>query len=49
MDLEALDILAADYEAANLPSAAADLRRRLDWYRVSMEEVNRERSCAIGI
>ena len=33
MDLEALDNLAADYEAANLPSAAADLQRRLEHYR----------------
>jgi hypothetical protein len=33
MDLEELAILAADYEAANLPSAAADLRKRFEWYR----------------
>ena len=33
MDLEALTILAADYEAANMPSAAADQRRRLKWYK----------------
>jgi hypothetical protein len=36
MDLEALAILAADYVAANLPCAAADLRRRLEWYRISL-------------
>jgi hypothetical protein len=33
MDLEALEILAADYEVANMPSAAAELRMRLEWYR----------------
>jgi hypothetical protein len=33
LDLEALAALAADYEAADLPAAAADLRRRLEWYR----------------
>jgi len=33
MDLEALAVLAADYEAANMPCAAADLRRRLGWYQ----------------
>jgi hypothetical protein len=33
MDLEALDALAVNYEAANMPCAAADLRRRLDYYR----------------
>jgi hypothetical protein len=33
LDLEALSILAADYEAANMPCAAADLWRRLDCYR----------------
>ena len=33
MDLEALAILAADYEAANMPSATADLRRRMEWYQ----------------
>ena len=33
MDLEALGVLAADYEAANLPSAAADLWRRLEHYQ----------------
>jgi hypothetical protein len=32
MDLEALAILAADYEAANMASAAEDLQRRLDYY-----------------
>jgi hypothetical protein len=33
LDLEALRLLAADYESANLPCAAADLRRRLEYYR----------------
>ena len=33
LDLEALANLATDYEAADMPSAAADLRRRLDYYR----------------
>ena len=33
IDLETLAILAADYEAANMPCAATDLRRRLNWYR----------------
>jgi len=33
LDLEALAILAADYVAANMPCAAADLRRRLEWYQ----------------
>jgi hypothetical protein len=33
MDLEALQVLTADYEAANMPSAAADLRRRLEYYQ----------------
>ena len=33
LDLAALAILAADYEAANMPSAAADQRRRLEDYQ----------------
>ena len=33
LDLTALAVLAADYEAANLLCAAADLYRRLEWYR----------------
>jgi hypothetical protein len=33
LDLEALAALTADYEAANMPCAAADLRRRLTWYQ----------------
>jgi hypothetical protein len=32
MDLEALAVLASDYEAAHMPNAAADLGRRLEWY-----------------
>ena len=42
LDLAALAILAADYEAANMPCAAADMRRRLDWYRVGLGEPGRE-------
>jgi hypothetical protein len=33
LDLEALRVLAADYESAGMPCAAGDLRRRLEWYR----------------
>ena len=33
IDVEALAVLVADYEAANMPCAAADLRRRLEYYR----------------
>ena len=33
MDIQALAALAADYEAANMPNAAVDLRRRLVHYR----------------
>jgi len=33
LDLEALAVLAADYEIANMPCAAADLHRRLKYYR----------------
>ena len=33
LDLEALRVLVEDYEAANMPSAAAELRRRLEWYK----------------
>ena len=32
LDLAALEALAADYEDAGLVYAAADLRRRLEWY-----------------
>jgi hypothetical protein len=32
MNLDALAILAADCEAANMPFTAADLRRSLDWW-----------------
>ena len=34
LDLEALAVLAADYEAAHMPCTAAELRRRLEYYRV---------------
>jgi len=33
LDLEALAVLTADYEAANMPCAAADLRKRVEYYR----------------
>jgi hypothetical protein len=33
LDLEALARLVEDYEKAEMPCAAADLRRRLEWYR----------------
>jgi len=33
LDLACLAVLAADYEAADLLCAAADLYRRLEWYR----------------
>ena len=33
LDLEALEVLASDYEAAGMVHAARDLRRRLKWYR----------------
>ena len=33
LDLGALAALAADYEAANMPCAAADLRKRVEYYR----------------
>jgi hypothetical protein len=32
-DLEALETLVHDYEAADLIYAAASLRKRLEWYR----------------
>jgi len=32
LDLEALEVLAADYEATHMSNMAADLRRRLEWY-----------------
>ena len=34
LDLDALAALVADYEAAGMPSAAADLKRRLEHYRL---------------
>jgi hypothetical protein len=33
LDLDALAVLAADYEAANMPCAAIDLQRRIEYYR----------------
>jgi hypothetical protein len=35
--LEALAILAADYEAARMPCTSADLRKRLEHYREKKE------------
>jgi len=45
LDLDRLAILAADYETANMPCAAADLRRRLEWYRDCKGERSREKKC----
>jgi len=40
LDLEALAVLAAYYDAGNMPCAAAELRRRLEYYREKeMDEV----------
>jgi hypothetical protein len=33
LDLKALEELVADYETADMPCAAADLRKRLEYYR----------------
>jgi hypothetical protein len=33
VDLNALEQLVADYEAARMPCAAAEMRRRLEYYR----------------
>ncbi len=35
LDQAALAVLVEDYAAANMPCAAAELRRRLEWYRLS--------------
>jgi hypothetical protein len=43
-DLEALAVLAADYGAAHMPCAAADLRRRLTWYQGKFGKRRREES-----
>jgi hypothetical protein len=37
LDLRALEQLVADYEAAEMPCAAAALRRRLIWYQSRIE------------
>jgi Trk K+ transport system NAD-binding subunit len=37
LDLDALAALTADYESANMPCAAAELRRRLEWYRCEQD------------
>jgi hypothetical protein len=38
--MEALAVLAADYEAANMPIAAAELHRNLEYYReIDMSKV----------
>ena len=34
LDVEALRILAADYEAAGLKCTAGELRRRIDYYQI---------------
>jgi hypothetical protein len=38
MDLEGLVDLAADYEVANMPSMAAELRRKLEWHRSKVKK-----------
>jgi hypothetical protein len=38
LDLDGLAVLAADYEAANMPCAAKDLWGRLEWYRSKYEK-----------
>jgi hypothetical protein len=35
VDQKALEQLIADYEAAKMSCAAAELRKRLEWYRAS--------------
>ena len=40
LDLAALEALAADYQAAGLLCASADLRRRLEWYRRAFTHSN---------
>ena len=37
LDLPALRRLLAEYEAAGLVCAAADLRKRIEWYGVTLE------------
>lgn len=36
LDLKALEELVADYEFADMPCAAASLRKRLEWYRARL-------------
>jgi hypothetical protein len=40
LDLEALAVLAADYEAAGMSCAAAGLRRRLEHYRTRPRDLS---------
>ena len=42
LDLESLAALAADYEASNMPCAAANLRRRLEYYSTELEKGREE-------
>jgi hypothetical protein len=41
LDLDALAALAADYESANMPCSAAELRKRLEWYRLTKPQPGR--------
>ena len=38
VDLQALEKLVADYEAAEMPCAAAALRKRLEWHQPNSKE-----------
>jgi hypothetical protein len=42
LDLEALRVLAADYEAAHVPCAAMELHMRLEWYSSKVTESGEE-------
>jgi hypothetical protein len=48
VDLKALEQLVRDYEAARMPCAAAELRKRLEWYRTSFIKASNEKSCSLG-
>jgi hypothetical protein len=41
VDLQALAQLVVDYEAANMPCAAIELRKRLDYYQTGQEGICR--------
>ena len=50
MDVAALANLTDDYETANMPSAAADLRKRLDYYRINeSKKINLEGTRGVAI